>query len=129
MSASAEAVISIRDLTVGFGDVTILKELSLDVFRGEILGVVGGSGAGKSVLMRTIIGLLPKQGGSIEVFGTDQDRASRRRVPRHPAALGHTFPARRAVLVADRAPERAVPYAGISQTARTAHGRDRHRQA
>ncbi len=76
MSAKAEAVISIRNLTVGFGDVTILKELSLDVFRGEILGVVGGSGAGKTVLMRTIIGLLPRQGGSIEVFGTDQDQAT-----------------------------------------------------
>ncbi len=76
MSASTKAVISIRNLTVGFGDVTILKELSLDVFRGEILGVVGGSGAGKTVLMRTIIGLLPRQGGSIEVFGTDQDQAT-----------------------------------------------------
>jgi phospholipid/cholesterol/gamma-HCH transport system ATP-binding protein len=76
MSASTGAIISIRDLTVGFGDVTILNGLSLDVFRGEILGVVGGSGAGKTVLMRTIIGLQPRQGGSIEIFGTDQDTAS-----------------------------------------------------
>jgi phospholipid/cholesterol/gamma-HCH transport system ATP-binding protein len=41
------------------------------VFRGEILGFVGGSGAGKSVLMRTIIGLVPKRAGTIEVFGVD----------------------------------------------------------
>jgi phospholipid/cholesterol/gamma-HCH transport system ATP-binding protein len=69
--ASNTAVISVRDLTVGFGDATVLDRATLDVFEGEILGFVGGSGAGKSVLMRTIIGLLPKRHGSIEVFGTD----------------------------------------------------------
>ena len=66
-----ETVISVRDLVVGFGDVTMLDHAALDVFEGEILGFVGGSGAGKSVLMRTIIGLLPKRQGTIEVFGTD----------------------------------------------------------
>ncbi len=76
MAANSKVVISIRDLIVGFGGVTILNGLSLDVFRGEILGVVGGSGAGKTVLMRTIIGLLPRRGGSIEIFGTDRDNAS-----------------------------------------------------
>jgi phospholipid/cholesterol/gamma-HCH transport system ATP-binding protein len=69
--ASNTAVISVRDLTVGFGEATVLDRASLDVFEGEILGFVGGSGAGKSVLMRTIIGLLPKRNGSIEVLGTD----------------------------------------------------------
>jgi phospholipid/cholesterol/gamma-HCH transport system ATP-binding protein len=69
--ASNTAVISVHDLVVGFGDVTVLDHASLDVFEGEILGFVGGSGAGKSVLMRTIIGLLPKRNGTIEVFGTD----------------------------------------------------------
>ncbi len=66
-----EAVISVRDLVVGFGAATVLDRVTLDVFRGEILGFVGGSGAGKSVLMRAIIGLLPKREGTIEVFGTD----------------------------------------------------------
>lgn len=66
-----EAVISVRDLVVGFGAATVLDRVTLDVLRGEILGFVGGSGAGKSVLMRTIIGLLPKREGTIEVFGTD----------------------------------------------------------
>jgi phospholipid/cholesterol/gamma-HCH transport system ATP-binding protein len=66
-----EAVIRVRDLVVGFDDVTVLDGLSLDVRRGEILGFVGGSGAGKSVLMRTIIGLVPKRAGRIEVFGLD----------------------------------------------------------
>jgi phospholipid/cholesterol/gamma-HCH transport system ATP-binding protein len=70
MSGNA-AVISVRDLVVDFGGAPVLDHVTLDVFRGEILGFVGGSGAGKSVLMRTIIGLLPKRNGSIEVFGAN----------------------------------------------------------
>src|SRR3984893_1107314 len=70
MSGNA-AVISVRDLVVDFGGAPVLDHVTLDVFRGEILGFVGGSGAGKSVLMRTIIGLLPKRAGTIEVFGSD----------------------------------------------------------
>jgi phospholipid/cholesterol/gamma-HCH transport system ATP-binding protein len=70
MNAS-EPVISVRDLVVGFGAATVLDHVTLDVRRGEILGFVGGSGAGKSVLLRTIIGLLPKRNGMIEVFGKD----------------------------------------------------------
>src|SRR6186713_1614050 len=66
-----EVVIKVRDLVVGFRDTVILDHLDLDVYRGEILGFVGGSGAGKSVLTRTIIGLLPRREGTIEVFGTD----------------------------------------------------------
>ena len=71
-----EIVIKVRDLVVGFGERDVLKGLNLDVKCGEILGFVGGSGAGKSVLMRTIIGLVPKRRGSIEVLGVDLDRAS-----------------------------------------------------
>ena len=74
--ADAGPAIRISDLTVGFGDRTVLDRLSLDVRRGEILGFVGGSGSGKSVLLRTIIGLLPKRGGRVEVLGTDLDAAS-----------------------------------------------------
>src|SRR5689334_21965034 len=71
VSEAREAVIEVRDLVVGFGDHVVLDHVDLDVYRGEILGFVGGSGAGKSVLMRTIIGLLPRREGTIEVFGTD----------------------------------------------------------
>jgi len=66
-----EPVISVRDLVVGFGPANVLDHITLDVLRGEILGFVGGSGAGKSVLMRTIVGLLPMRHGRIEVFGSD----------------------------------------------------------
>ena len=71
-----DAVIRVRDLAVDFGAASVLDGLSLDVMRGEILGFVGASGAGKSVLMRTIIGLVPKRAGMIEVFGVDLGTAS-----------------------------------------------------
>lgn len=61
--------ISLRGLTVKFGEQTILEDLDLDVRKGEILGVVGGSGTGKSVLLRTIVGLNKPLAGSIEVLG------------------------------------------------------------
>src|SRR3954470_4995858 len=73
-----EVVIAVRDVVVSFGDHTVLDGVDLDVYRGEILGFVGGSGAGKSVLMRTIIGLIPKRAGMIKVFGQDMDAASDR---------------------------------------------------
>ena len=71
--ASVDAIIRVRDLVVGFRDRTVLKGLNLDIRRGEILGFVGPSGQGKSVLTRTILGLVPKRGGTIEVFGEDVD--------------------------------------------------------
>jgi phospholipid/cholesterol/gamma-HCH transport system ATP-binding protein len=67
--------IRVRDLVVGFGDHTVLDHLSLEVQTGEILGFVGGSGSGKSVLLRTVIGLLPKRQGFIEVLGVNVDKA------------------------------------------------------
>jgi phospholipid/cholesterol/gamma-HCH transport system ATP-binding protein len=76
MDAAADnCAIRVRDLSVGFGDQVVLDSLSLDVRRGEILGLVGASGGGKSVLLRTIIGLIPKRAGRIEVMGRDLGRA------------------------------------------------------
>lgn len=76
LAPSSDIVIRVNDLVVGFGTQTVLDHLSLDVRRGEILGIVGASGGGKSVLMRTIIGLLPKRHGTIEVLGVDADAAT-----------------------------------------------------
>ena len=74
MNAQATPIaIQVRDLVVGFGNTIVLDHLSLDVRRGEILGFVGASGSGKSVLLRTVIGLLPKREGSIEVAGMNLD--------------------------------------------------------
>jgi phospholipid/cholesterol/gamma-HCH transport system ATP-binding protein len=71
-----DAIIRVRDLVVGFGRQVVLDHLSLEVRKGEILGLVGGSGSGKSVLLRTMLGLLPKRQGTIEVLGTDLDTLS-----------------------------------------------------
>ena len=66
-----QTILRTSDLVVGFGDHIVLDGLTLNVFRGEILGIVGGSGSGKTVLMRTLLGLLPKRKGGIEMFGHD----------------------------------------------------------
>lgn len=65
----APAAIHVKDLVVGFGQQIVLNQLSLDVRKSEILGLVGASGGGKSVLMRTIIGLIKRHSGTIEVMG------------------------------------------------------------
>lgn len=72
--ASREVVLSVRDVSVGFGDNLVLDRLSLDVYRGEILGFVGASGTGKSVLLRTVLGLIPKKAGTVSLFGADLDK-------------------------------------------------------
>lgn len=73
---ATQPAISVRDLVVGFGDRIILDRLSIDVQKGEILGFVGGSGSGKSVLMRTIVGLVSKRSGTIEVFGKNAETST-----------------------------------------------------
>lgn len=74
--APPEAVIRVRGLKVGFGEELVMDGLDLDVYRGEVLGFVGASGAGKSVLTRAILGLLPKRAGLIEVYGENVDALS-----------------------------------------------------
>lgn len=71
-----ETIVEARDVEVRFGSFSVLKHLNLDVRRGEILGFVGGSGQGKSVLMRTILDLVPKHSGTIRLFGEDVDELS-----------------------------------------------------
>ncbi|MET0238559.1 MAG: ABC transporter ATP-binding protein [Sphingobium sp.] len=66
---NADVAISIRGLKNSFGEQVVHEDLDLDVRKGEILGVVGGSGTGKSVLMRSIIGLQTPVEGEINVFG------------------------------------------------------------
>jgi phospholipid/cholesterol/gamma-HCH transport system ATP-binding protein len=66
-----DVVIKVRGLVNGFGDQLLHDHIDLDVYRGEVLGVVGGSGTGKSVLLRSIIGLNDTREGTIEVFGRD----------------------------------------------------------
>lgn len=81
-----DAVIEVRGLVNQFGSSVVHDKLDLDVFRGEVLGVVGGSGTGKSVLLRSIVGLQRPQAGSIRVFGTEvlsADASDLRNVENH----------------------------------------------
>ncbi|MFT4257015.1 MAG: ATP-binding cassette domain-containing protein [Pseudoxanthomonas sp.] len=85
-----EPSISIRGLVNRFGAQTVHDGLDLDVRRGEILGVVGGSGSGKSVLMRSILGLRRPDAGDIRVLGVDalsDDPAARLHVERNTGVL------------------------------------------
>ena len=66
---SNDALIQVRGLVNRFGSQTVHENLDLDIRRGEILGVVGGSGTGKSVLLRSIVGLRRPNAGSVSVFG------------------------------------------------------------
>jgi len=69
--SSDDVAIRVRGLTMGFGGAPVLDNLDLDIRRGELIGIVGGSGTGKSVLMRSIIGLNNPQAGTVELFGQD----------------------------------------------------------
>ncbi|ACI93940.1 ABC transporter ATP-binding protein [Afipia carboxidovorans OM5] len=86
-----DIAIRVRDLVVAFGKHTVLDHLSLDVRRGEILGLVGASGGGKSVLMRTIIGLIPKQSGTVDVMGSQIHGADDRQTQESAARWGILF--------------------------------------
>ena len=75
-----ETIIEVRNLKNQFGEQVVHDHLDLDVYRGEVLGIVGGSGTGKSVLLRSIVGLNTPAEGTITVFGqnlrelSDDDR-------------------------------------------------------
>ncbi len=71
-----DIAIGVRGVTVDFGARRVLENLDLDIYRGEVLGFVGGSGTGKSVLTRTILGLVRKTAGTIDILGTDMDDLS-----------------------------------------------------
>jgi phospholipid/cholesterol/gamma-HCH transport system ATP-binding protein len=71
MEPPGQSIIRISGLRTQFGQQVIHQDLDLEVRRGEVLGVVGASGTGKSVLLRAIVGLVRPTAGRIEVFGAD----------------------------------------------------------
>jgi phospholipid/cholesterol/gamma-HCH transport system ATP-binding protein len=70
----AEPVVVVRDVVNRFGEQVVHDGVSLDICKGEIFGIVGGSGSGKSVLLRTMLGLRRPDGGTVEVEGHDVTR-------------------------------------------------------
>lgn len=76
-AGEGDVVIRVRGLTNRFGPKTVHEGLDLDVMKGEVLGVIGGSGTGKSVLLRSIVGLNTPSAGEIEVFGQQVRKLSR----------------------------------------------------
>ena len=89
-AAADDIAISVRGLVNRFGSQVVHEDLDLDVRRGEILGVVGGSGTGKSVLMRSILGLRQPDAGRIEVLGADaasEDPRDRDHITRNTGVL------------------------------------------
>lgn len=74
--AKPEPIISLRGITTGFGPTTIHENLDLDILAGEILGLIGGSGTGKSVLLQTILGILPQRSGTVTIMGVNMGEAT-----------------------------------------------------
>ncbi len=86
-----EAVISIRGLYKSFGEEPILKDINLDVFKGENMVVLGRSGAGKSVLIKILIGMLPPDKGVIKVLGQQVDKLSGKELDALRLRIGFSF--------------------------------------
>jgi phospholipid/cholesterol/gamma-HCH transport system ATP-binding protein len=106
--AAAQLAISVRGLVNRFGAQIVHEKLDLDVRRGEILGVVGGSGTGKSVLLRTIIGLNRPTSGTINVLGTELIGASDKALRALERRWG-------AIFIADRGAECRPGFAGTNR--------------
>ena len=89
--SAREKVIEVRGLRNQFGAQVVHDNLDLDVYRGEIVGVVGGSGSGKSVLLRSIIGLNRPAAGSVKLLGEEMTRVSDARRSEIEARCGVLF--------------------------------------
>lgn len=93
MSAEAAAAIEVRGVVNRFGNQLVHDGLDMTVRAGEVFGIVGGSGSGKSVLLRTILGLQRPQAGAVRVFGRDLTQLGDRELREVKAGYGVTFQA------------------------------------
>ncbi len=73
-----EPVIEVKDLVVRYDEQVVLNEVSMTVYRGEVVTILGGSGSGKSTLLKCILGTLKPVSGSVRVLGVDMINASER---------------------------------------------------
>ena len=72
----SDSVLRLTGVSLGYGDFTVLRDLNLDVRRGQVVAMMGGSGSGKTTLLRGATGQIRAQAGTIEVFGTDLGQTS-----------------------------------------------------
>ena len=90
-------MIDIEGLTVAYGAVTVLEDVTFSVSRGEYLAIVGPNGSGKTTLIKAMLGLLPIDGGRVQMLGQDRtnfnDWASVGYLPQASKALHAGFPA------------------------------------
>lgn len=115
-----ETVIEVRGLLSQFGDRVIHQDLDLDVKRGEVLGVVGGSGTGKTVLLNSIIGLKQPEGGSIKLFGYERDvmsKAEAAEIERRTGVLFQQGALFSSLTVLDNVASPLVEHTNLSKTA------------
>lgn len=115
---AGDLIVQVKELVVGFGEKIILDHLNLDVRRGEILGFIGPSGGGKSVLTRAILGLVPVRSGEISVFGRDlagANDAEKQAIERHFGVLFQQGALFSALTVRQNIQVPMREYMGISQ--------------
>ena len=111
----AAVKIRIRDLHKSFGPKVVLDGVTVDIAPAESLVIIGGSGTGKSVLLKHIIGLLRPDSGTVEVDGIDRRDARQPGDHRVPPQVRHGLPGRRAVRLDDGLAERGVPPAAADE--------------
>ena len=111
-------LVQVRGLLNRFGSQVIHDNLDLDIYRGEIIGVIGGSGTGKSVLLRSIIGLKRPDAGSVQVFGQDLTRLdpeSRSRMERRFGVLFQRGALFSSLTVSENVALPLIEHAGLSR--------------
>ena len=116
---STEAIVQVRDLANRFGSQSVHEHLDLDIYRGEILAVVGGSGTGKSVLLRSIVGLREPSAGRVQVFGEnlqDLNSEQRRQVERRFGVLFQKGALFSSLTVRENIALPLIEHAGLSRT-------------
>ncbi len=117
---STEAIVQVRDLANRFGSQSVHEHLDLDIYRGEILAVVGGSGTGKSVLLRSIVGLREPSAGRVQVFGKNLqglDSEQRRQVERRFGVLFQKGALFSSLTVRENIALPLIEHAGLSRAA------------
>lgn len=82
-----ETIIELKNLSIGYGNKSVLQDVNAKINKGEIVGIIGCNGAGKSALLKTIRGLLPKQSGEILYFGRKLESFSEKELAREVAYL------------------------------------------